>query len=187
MAGFAGPARGFRYWPPGSEGKREKTLISKTPGRGHALDSMPRRRVEPGLDGIVKVLWTVPKTPPSLNQWQSMHWGAQKRTKDAWGEYIFGLMAVQGLPMNAEWVYASAQIIFRKGAHRDLTNYEATFWKIFPDVLQRVGVLADDTEQEMRTGKVALIVDKTLAGLSSDPRLLGITRIAVMAKVKDDQ
>lgn len=144
-------------------------------------------RVEPDLNGQVRTLWTIPKTPPSLNQWQSMHWGAQKRTKDAWADHMFGLMQTHGLPMNCEWVFASAQVIFRRGAHRDLTNYTATFWKIFPDVLMRLGVLHDDTEREMKTGPVALIVDKKLCGYSADPRLLGITKIAIIAQAPKEQ
>jgi hypothetical protein len=173
----------YRVWPEGVDRRKTvpKMAVSKVPPRGDVFKS----KVEPDFDGIVRVGWTLPRTPPSLNQWQSMHWGAQKRTKDAWADNVFQLMRVQGLPMNCEWVFASAQIVFRKGAHRDLTNYSATLWKIFPDVLMRVGVLRDDTEKEMKTGPVSLIVDKKLMGFSADPRLMGITKIAVIAKAPE--
>ena len=142
------------------------------------------RVVRPGLDGLVRVLWTIPKTPPSLNVWQSMHWGAQYRTKNAWFEYIQMFARRDAVPPS-EWVYASAQIVFRRGAHRDLSNYDSVLWKIFPDVLIRAGVIADDTETEMRRGKVSLISDRKLMGVYTDPRLAGFTRIAVIAKPKE--
>lgn len=139
-------------------------------------------RVErPGLDGLIRVLWTIPKTPPSLNVWQHMHWGQQQRTKKAWYDFVQIYSRRDSIPPS-DWVYASAQIVFRKNAHRDLSNYDSVFWKIFPDVLQTAGVLADDTEEQMRRGAVALISDKKLMGVYNDPRLPGFTRIAVIAK-----
>lgn len=167
----------YRVWPAGVERKPRRV-------RQEEMQVAPQTRVEVGLDGTVRTLWTIPKTPPSLNQWQSMHWAQQKREKDAWERHVWGLMQTQGLPQSAEWVFAQAQLVFRKGAHRDLSNYDSTLWKIFPDVLQRVGVLLDDTEKEMRRGKVAMIVDKKLMGVYADPRLMGMTRLALIAKAR---
>lgn len=140
---------------------------------------------QPDLAGTTRVLWTIPKTPPSLNAWTAMHWGQRRKVGRQWDEYAHVLSRTTALPAKCEWVYASAEIVFRKGAHRDLTNFTATLQKIFPDVLQRIGVLDDDTEQQMRWGPITMKVDKTLGGVYVDPRLQGMTRIAMIAKGRD--
>jgi len=142
------------------------------------------RVVRPGLDGLVRVLWTIPKTPPSLNVWQSMHWGAQYRTKNAWFEYIQMYARRDAVRPPAEHDLRRGVHPLR-GRHRDLSNYDSVLWKIFPDVLIRAGVIADDTETEMRRGKVSLISDRKLMGVYTDPRLAGFTRIALIAKPKE--
>jgi len=164
-----------RVWPDGKPNRN-----AGTPRLGGKVE----RIVRPGLDGLVRVLWTIPKTPPSLNVWERSHWSARNRTKASWEEYL-RLYARRDSVPPSEWAYVQAQIIFRKGAHRDLSNFDATFWKIFPDVLQRIGVLSDDTEEQMRRGPVALITDRKLMGVYSDPRLPGFTRIALIAKPKE--
>jgi hypothetical protein len=165
-----------RVWPDGFRSPNQRLR----PELGGTVE----RVVRPGLDGLVRVLWTIPKTPPSMNVWESMHWAARGRTKNAWLEYISIYSRRDSVPPS-EWVYASAQIVFRRRAHRDLSNYDAVLWKIFPDVLIRAGVISDDTENEMRRGKVSLISDKRLMGVYSDPRLAGFTRIALIAKPKE--
>lgn len=137
---------------------------------------------QPDLTGTVRALWTIPKTPPSLNTWTDMHWGQRRKIGRQWDQYAVSLSRKVGLPQHCEWVYASAEIVFRRGAHRDLTNFSATLQKIFPDVLQRIGVLDDDTERQMRWGPISMRVDKTLGGVYVDPRLQGMTRIALIAK-----
>jgi hypothetical protein len=140
---------------------------------------------QPDLNGTTRVLWTIPKTPPSLNVWTTMHWGQRRKVGEQWDDYAYALSRTTGLPQKCDWVYASAEIVFRKGAHRDLTNFSATLQKIFPDVLQRIGVLDDDTEKQMRWGPITMRVDKTLGGVYVDPRLQGMTRIAMIAKGRD--
>lgn len=174
-----------RVWPDGRPPKVHQPLYREA--------GMPRKelggRVEaiyrPGLDGLVRVLWTIPKTPPSLNVWERMHWSARNRTKKSWEEYLMLYARRDSVPPS-EWVFVSAQIVFRKNAHRDASNFDSTFWKIFPDVLQNIGVLSDDTDKEMKRGTVALISDKKLMGIYADPRLQGFTRIALIAKPKEN-
>jgi hypothetical protein len=152
------------------------SVVSRFAGGGQSI--------QPGFDGIVRALWVLPVVPPSLNRWERMHWSQRNRIKGSWEQYAWAFARTSAIGP-ADWVFASAEIIFRMGAHRDLSNYDSTLWKIFPDVLQRIGVLADDTEEQMKRGPVSMYVDKTLRGQARDPRQEGMTRIALLAKVRD--
>ena len=128
----------------------------------------------------LKVTWVLPLLPPSLNAWQSMHWAERQRIKNDWISYVHGLAVRDHLPKPASWVACSAELRFRKGAHRDLSNYQAVLWKVLPDALVRCGVLTDDTAEQFVMGHVTLMVVKQPEGYGRDPRVKGVTKLEMI-------
>lgn len=148
-------------------------------GKDHARGVHQSWEIDFG--GNVKALWVIPDIPPSLNKWERMHWSRRSNIKNSWEQFVWLFQRTKPIPTDCEWVYASAEILFRRNAHRDLSNYDSTFWKIFPDVLQRAGILADDTEEYMRRGAVTARVDSGLGGHLRDQMQVGCTRVAIIA------
>jgi len=124
---------------------------------------------------LVTRLWVIPLVPPSLNEWQSMHWGPRAQLKNRWYELIWALQHQRDTKLpECDWVSMSADIVFKTKAHRDVTNYAATFWKIVPDALQHVGVIRDDTEEQLHMGAIRFKYEKPPM-----PNMKGTTRIAI--------
>lgn len=127
-------------------------------------------------------LWEIPFVVPSLNVWQRAHWGVRKKYMGDWVDLCWAFMnnREKSLPGKSfPWVFVSAQMIFATQAHRDIQNYDAVFWKIFPDALQTVGVIKDDDDKHLLRGKITLDVQRDLKTFTRDPRLKGVTRVVL--------
>lgn len=121
--------------------------------------------------------WVIPQTPPSLNQWQTMHWAQRKRTKEEWYSWIWALSHADHLKKPEPWLFVAAKLIFRKQARRDETNYSATLFKVVPDCFVNTGILEDDTADYFRPGPVSIEVGTVPV---RDPRVESATRMVVI-------
>ncbi len=134
-----------------------------------------------------RVVWTFPFAPVSLNEWQRMHWARRGRLKNAWYEQVWARQRSRdfAVPKGCKHVTVAADIVFRRNAHRDLSNYEAVLWKVLLDALKKAEVIPDDTDRYVTCGRVRLLVDKGLLVNIRDPRQTGATRVALIAQPPD--
>jgi hypothetical protein len=85
--------------------------------------------------------------------------GAEKTAR----ELGMGIIAVAAnlLPRNNNRIRVSAVLHFPTNRRRDITNYEATLWKLVNDALVDLKVVPDDTAKFIRNGLVDMVVDKS--------------------------
>lgn len=97
------------------------------------------------------------QVPPSLNVWQRMHWSERRRLKEEWEWEIFALC--NGMPKGNSHIIIEADIYFDTVRRRDITNFEATVWKLTNDALVNAKVVPDDTHEYITNGVVQLHID----------------------------
>lgn len=99
-----------------------------------------------------KLLFTFDRLPPSLNEWQRMHWAQRDKVKEAWGWHVLAQAQELGLDRNQPIRRCTAVWHVKNDQYMDWDNLNGAF-KALGDALVETGVLIDDS--------VAVIVEWT--------------------------
>lgn len=117
------------------------------------------RQVPPtarALDGGAWLI-TVPNLPPSLNEWQRMHWTKRYQETKELCLSIWGLAQQNRIP-RFEHAECACRYFFPIARVRDSPNYH--YWKSLWDALVRAGILRADDIRHLHVSEPALLVDR---------------------------
>jgi hypothetical protein len=91
--------------------------------------------------------FSIPLTPPSLNEYTRWHWTHRKREKDAFQTLVWGYLNERGnrCPRGFDEVEIRAVLMFTEERRRDSDNFGAVLAKWVQDSLVRERVIPDDT------------------------------------------
>lgn len=115
----------------------------------------------------MKITFTAPNRPLSINEANSMHWASKRRRLEPWRQEVWLRwlarseqdrleMAEEGL------IIVKVTLPFSRAGRRDAHNYTSTVVKALIDELIKHGMAPDDTPEFIKVEDPVLVVDKDL-------------------------
>lgn len=115
----------------------------------------------------MKMTFTAPNRPLSINEANRMHWASKRRRLEPWRKEVWlrwlampekdrAELAKEGL------IVVTVTLPFSRAGRRDPHNYTSTVVKALIDELVKHGLAPDDTPDFIKVEDPVLVVDKEL-------------------------
>jgi hypothetical protein len=116
----------------------------------------------------VRLTFTAPNRPLSINEANSMHWAAKRRRLEPWRQEVW--LRWLALPDDERRAFTDApgvitvavELPFARAGRRDPHNYTSTVVKALIDELVKAGMAPDDTPEYVTVAEPKLLVRKDL-------------------------
>lgn len=113
----------------------------------------------------MRLTFTAPTRPLSINEANRMHWAARRRRLQPWAlatEAAYKTATKkERAAVEGKRVKVSVTLSFPRAGRRDPHNYTSTVVKTIVDALVRAGLVPDDTPEWLETEEPLILLDKS--------------------------